>query len=115
MKISTNFSRFVFGVILKEIRGAELLQFEDVQINGNTFKFRPAGIAFASMRELFKHLDLGYPRADNDMPVSYTQLTSVDMTRHIEWIVKTANQSGFEMPHIAAEWERILNQAGIYR
>lgn len=108
MLISTNFSRFMFGVVLKEVRNAPVLEFEEFK-----FKFRPGQIAFASMRELFKHLDLDYPRDSESRPHSYKKLNGADMSRHIEWIVKIAGQSGYELPHITKEWERLLYEAGI--
>ena len=108
MKISTNFNRFIFGVVLSDIRNADILKFADFQ-----WKFRPRQITKESMRELFKHLDLDYPRDEESKPLSYTNLDSKQMSSHVAWIEKIANESGYEMQHIAEEWQRILLQAGI--
>jgi len=110
MKISGHFNRFMFGVILKDIRNADVLIFKDFN-----FKFRPRQIASESMRELFKHLDLSYPRDDKNIPMSYTKLDSKQMTRHVQFIERVAGFSGHEMKHISEEWNRLLQQAGIVK
>jgi prophage antirepressor-like protein len=102
MIISTNFQKFVFGVVLPQIRKAPYLIFREFD-----FKCRPAQISSESLRELLKHLDQSYPRDDKKIPVSYTKLTSKDMNNHIEWIILICGESSFTPDYIEAEWERL--------
>jgi len=111
MKISISFNRFIFGVVLEELRRPNIvLTFREVG-----FKFRTSQISKESMRNLLKYLDLDYPRDDRNEPLSYTKLTSKEMSDHVKWIELKAMESGHEMRHIAEQWERLLNQSGIYK
>ena len=111
MKISLQFNKFIFGVVLEDLRQPNIiLKFEEVG-----FKFRTSQISKESMRNLLKYLDLDYPRDDRNEPLSYTKLTSKEMSNHIKWIELKAMESGHEMLYITQEWERLLNQCGIYK
>ena len=65
MKISISFNRFIFGVVLEELRRPNIvLTFREVG-----FKFRTSQISKESMRNLLKYLDLDYPRDDRNEPL----------------------------------------------
>lgn len=104
MNISINFNRFIFGVVLRDLRKSDVvLKFEHPR-----FKFRPAGITKESFRELLKHLDFNYPRDDKGVPISYTKLTTEQMSNHIRWIELTASNSGVTLDYIEDEWKIIM-------
>lgn len=104
MKISTNFQKFIFGVVLEDLKNSGgVLEFKEPP-----FKFRCDSISKESIRNLLKHLDFNYPRNENGMPLSYTKLDSKQMSDHITWIERQCAFSGIEMRYIADEWERII-------
>jgi hypothetical protein len=108
VKISSNFNRFIFGVVLEDLKKSDgILKFEEPK-----FKFRPKNITKESLRNLLKHLDFDYPRDDEMRPLSYTKLDSKQMSDHIAWIERTAGNSGIELDYIAQEWERIMKGVG---
>lgn len=105
-KVSSNFYRFIFGVVLEDLKKQDgTLQFEEPP-----FKFKPKAISKESLRNLLKHLDFDYPRDEKAMPLSYTKLDSKQMTRHIEWIERQCAYSSIELDYISLEWNRLVNQ-----
>jgi hypothetical protein len=106
VKISSNFNRFIFGVVLNDLKNSDgILKFDEPK-----FKFRPKNITKESLRNLLKYLDFNYPR-DKDMhPLSYAELDSKQMSDHIAWIERTAAWSGIELNYISEEWARIMAQ-----
>lgn len=105
-RLSYQYTKFIFGVVLEHIRDKELV----LQIDEPLFKFKPSGISKESLRNLLKHLDFNYPRDDKGIPVSYTKLTTADMFRHIEWIERQCGFSGFTPKYISQEWERLMEK-----
>ena len=104
MKISTNFNRFIFGVVLEDLKNCGgTLEFKEP-----TFKFRCSQLSKETIRNLLKYLDFNYPRNDDGMPLSYTKLDSKQMTDHVSWIERQCAFSGIEMKYISDEWERII-------
>lgn len=106
MKISNNFNRFIFGVVLEDLKNSGgVLVFQEPP-----FKFRCSQISKESIRNLLKYLDFEYPRDEKEIPLSYTKLDSKQMTRHIDWIERQCAFSGLEMRYITEQWERLVNQ-----
>jgi len=105
MQISNNFNRFIFGVVLEDLRRPNIV----LKFDNPKFQFRTSQISKESLRNLLKYLDLNYPRDDQNEPLSYTKLTSKQMTEHIEFIEQTAGFSGVELKYIADEWQRLIN------
>lgn len=104
MKISSNFNRFIFGVVLEDLKNSGgVLEFQEPP-----FKFRCSQLSKETIRNLLKYLDFNYPRNENGVPLSYTKLDSKQMTRHIEWIERQCAFSGIEMRYIVESWERLL-------
>jgi hypothetical protein len=98
MQISTNFNRFIFSVLRDLHRQYKVLKIDEPRallptnlIDGKT------------LRNLFKYLDLDYPRDERGIPLSYTKLNSKQMTSHINWIERQAGLSGVELSHITRE------------
>ena len=106
MKYSLNFNKFIFGVVLEDLKkSGGVLQFQTPP-----FKFRVSQVSKETIRNLLKHLDFSYPRDEKGVPLSYTKMDSKQMTRHIEWIERQCAYSSIEMNYISAEWERLVNQ-----
>ena len=104
MKISSNFNRFIFGVVLEDLKmSGGVLEFQEPP-----FKFRVTSISKETIRNLLKHLDFNYPRDENAKPLSYTKLDSKQMSDHVNWIERQCAFSGIEMQYISSEWERII-------
>lgn len=104
MKISSNFNRFIFGVVLKDIKSQNMI----LKFSEPKFIMRTAQISSESLRDLLKHLDFTYPRDSESKPLSYTKLDSKQMTAHIQWIELICSQSGFTLQYISDEWDRLL-------
>lgn len=104
MRISSNFQKFIFGVVLEDLkRSGGVLTFQEPP-----FKFRVTSISKETIRNLLKHLDFNYPRDEDGKPLSYTKLDSKQMSEHVTWIERQCAFSGIEMQYISAEWEIII-------
>lgn len=107
MKISPQHNRWLFGVLLEQVREAEIIRFDDLN-----FKFRPKAISKESLRQLFKMCDLNYPKDEKGLGVSYTKIEPSEMNRHINWIIDTVSQT-HSIRFIEAEWDNLMYQCGI--
>lgn len=104
MQISRHFQRFIFGVVLRDLKASNgVLRFENPR-----FFFRTGSVKAESIRNLLKYLDFEYPRDENMIPLSYTKLTTEQMTAHVRWIERQAAMSGIELDYIEKEWQRVL-------
>ena len=104
MKISSQFNRFIFGVVLEDLKNSGgVLSFQ-----APPFKFRVTSISKETIRNLLKHLDFNYPRDEAQKPQSYTKLDSKQMSLHVEWIERQCAFSGIEMQYISDAWEQII-------
>lgn len=107
MRISTNFQKYIFGVVLEDLKNCGgALEFKEPP-----FKFRCSQLSKETIRNLLKYLDFNYPRNDNGIPLSYTKLDSKQMSDHVTWIERQCAFSGIEMKYIVESWERIINSA----
>lgn len=107
MRISTNFNRFIFGVVLEDLKNCGgVLEFKEPP-----FKFRCSQLSKETIRNLLKYLDFNYPRNENGVPLSYTKLDSKQMSDHVTWIERQCAFSGIEMKYIVESWERIKKLA----
>ena len=103
MKISSNFNRFIFGVVLEDLKNSGgVLEFKEPP-----FKFRCSQLSKETIRNLLKYLDFNYQRNENGVPLSYTKLDSKQMSDHVTWIERQCAFSGIEMKYIVESWERI--------
>jgi hypothetical protein len=105
MKISNNFNRFIFSVLKDLRRRCKVLKIDEPRA-----LLPISSLDAETLRNLLKYLDLGYPRDDRGIPLSYTKLDSKQMSEHVNWIEKQAGLSGVELSHITREWARIMVQ-----
>ncbi len=65
--------------------------------------------------QLLKLINPYYPKLNNLLPASTKLLDSKQMSDHIKWVERWCAENGLQMPYIAEEWERVLEQAGIVK
>lgn len=102
--LNQRFSRFIFGVVLKQLREPSII----LEFDTPRFKFKPSGLSTESVRNLLKYLDFDYPRDENGQPLSYRDMSNKQMHDHVMWIEKMASQSGFTLKYIEDEWNRYM-------
>jgi hypothetical protein len=111
MKISSQFQKFFFGVVIPEIKKApQPLKYQ------HPFTNEWALVDFSKVKDnsvylAMKIVNPHYPKANNLFPKSTTLLDSKDMTKHIQWIERFLSQNGHTCKHIEQEWEQILNNS----
>ena len=121
MNISTHYNRFYHGVVLKQVLGAPLIKVEDIKIGGVPFAFCPGQMKrqfhgrMDSVKQLLKKLNLDYPRDEDGEPISTIKLDNLQLSQHIEAVIKMCADGGYELPFVADEWERVKEQAEGHR
>jgi len=64
------------------------------------------------LKQIFKLMNLYYP-IEEDGKVSTCDITSKELSRHIEFVLKIMGENGVLLPFIEEGWQRLLEQAGI--
>ena len=106
MIISRSFNRFYFGVIVKQLKEADVLFCANLN-----FRFKPRQVRIKSFYHLLKALDLGYPNCKNKK-MSLTKINNKQLLAHIEFCFKLAADSGYKMPYVEEQWE-LLKKEGV--
>jgi len=124
MKISSQFNRFYFGVVLTQvlnakddlkrpIREIQFREWQDTSHGGAlTFYKYEDYRDVEDLKEIFKLMNLDYPIM-GDSKTSTIEVTSKELSRHIEWVIKIMGENGIELDFIREQWDRLLEQAGI--
>ena len=119
MNISQRFNRYLHGVVLdqcfKHSRQVSFREWKDTSTGGCLIFYR--GDDYSTLEELkviLKLMDLNFP-IEEDGKVSTRDITSKEMTRHIEFVLKIMAENGTLLPVVEEEWQRLLEQAGIER
>ena len=105
-QLSYQFTKFMFGVVLRDLRNKEIV----LKFDTPRFMFRPSGISKESVRNLLKHLDFDYKRDDEGNPASYRDMSNADMTRHLQWIERQVAYSGYTLEYITEEWNKLIER-----
>ena len=106
MKISSNFNR-LYHALLKECKTLKLLR---VDFGDDTYQFRPRAIGDNSFKQLMKALNEEYPRDEEGKPISTRDITSKELTEHIEWLINVVYANGGKIRHIEEEYKRIFER-----
>lgn len=106
MQISNNFNRFFFGVVIKELKNLPPLEFEFM---GKNCKVNFRALKASSIYQLLKQINKHYPIDENFTKLSTKDITSGQMSQHIQWIERLVSFNGYTFDYVAEEWERILN------
>ena len=115
--ITSHFSRFYHGVVLKQVfdnsRQVSFREWKDTNTGGCLIFYRGEDYsAMDELKQIFKLMNLYYP-IEEDGKVSTRDITSKELTRHIEFVLKIMGENGILLPFIEDEWERMLQDAGI--
>lgn len=122
MKISTQFSRFFFGVVCPQLKQGAVKRFIETgkgmgyrnPYTHKTVYFDMRQIGDDAVYQFLKLINPDYPRDDTHITPLSTKLIDTDiMTSHIKWIERWAGLNGLELQYIADEWEKLLLEAGI--
>ena len=119
MNISNNFNRFLHGVVLKQCfdnsRQVSFRSWKDTTTGGCLIFYRGEDYdTMDELKQLFKLMNLYYP-IEEDGKVSTRDITSKELSRHIEFVLKIMGENGILLPFIEEDWDRILQDAGIHK
>ena len=119
MNISIAFNNFYHGPVLTELfRRCGTLKFRlwiDSE-TGGVFEF-VKGEHFNDMedlKQLLKNMNLDYPIEEEDK-TSTSEIDSKSLVQHIDFVIAIAGENNISFGFIEDEWERLLNEANIYR
>jgi hypothetical protein len=109
-KISHNFRKFFFGVVIPEmIKIPFPLRYQN-PFTGDWFLADLSKIPDKEIYNFLKMINPYYPKYLGLSPISTTELTSEQMTKHIQWIERWASENGVTFGYILEEWEKIVSQ-----
>lgn len=94
MKISSEFNRFIHGVVLKEIITKNILM---VDLGRSKLTFHPYKFSPETLKWFLKILDFNYPREVDGKPFSYTKLSEADTLKHLNFIEMLLIDNGYEV------------------
>lgn len=107
MKISSNFNRLYWGLIITDIK-CNLKH--PIKLNHKYWGYIQIDLSRLSkdsIHQLLKQLT-NYPKDENMKPKSLTEISSKELANHIELIKIMMNQNGFTFKADEQEWERLL-------
>ncbi|MCB5278931.1 MAG: hypothetical protein LHW59_05375 [Candidatus Cloacimonetes bacterium] len=114
MKISTSFSKYFFGVVIKQVR--EQATYPLVYQNPITKESWMIDLQVIDDKDVYQLLKLinpDYPKINELLPVSTTLLTSKELSDHIKWVERFMAENGVCLGYVEEAWQRILESAGI--
>lgn len=117
MLISTRFQKFFFGVVCPQLKQKAIEKDKPMMYYYLPAKewslINLAQVSDEGIYQLLKIINPYYPKLNGILPASTKVISSKQMSDHIKWIERWANENGLELPYIADEWEKILQEAGI--
>jgi len=117
MTISNQFNKYLHGAVLKQVfdnsRQVSFREWLDTNTGGCLIFYKGEDYdTMDELKQLFKLMNLDYP-IEEDGKVSTRDITSKELSRHIEFVLKIIGENGVLLPFIEDEWQRLLEQAGI--
>jgi transposase len=106
MLISSNYNRWYRANIVEDIK--RNLDFPIVWAGG---QIRLNSLSRNSIHEMLKYLNLSYPKDNDGVPISFTQINNKQLTEHIEEIRKLMAENGYTFYFDEVEWARLCLQA----
>ena len=88
MKIRNEFSRFMHGVVLKELWALRYLEIRELHV-----AIRPFYLAFDTLKQVLKRLDTDYP-------LTYTKLNTEEVLSHIAFIERLMSENHHEANYL---------------
>lgn len=107
MNISSNFQKFFFGVVCKEIKKLPPMK---IKFMGEWSMINFRMVKSESIYQILKQLNKNYPLAEDGKKLSTTKLNSKQMTDHILWIERVVSFNGFTFKYVSDEWSRLIEQ-----
>jgi len=117
VEISGAFNRYLHGVVLNQCftnsRQISFREWLDTNTGGCLIFYRGEDYdTMDELKQIFKLMNLYYP-IEEDGKVSTCDITSKELSRHIEFVLKIMGENGVLLPFIEEGWQRLLEQAGI--
>lgn len=117
MKISSEFQKFFFGVVCPQLK-------EEAIKNGKPMMYQHpltkewylldiAKVSDDGIYQLLKLVNPYYPKLNDLLPASTKVLSNKQLSDHIKWVERWANENGLELQYISDEWGRLLKENGI--
>ena len=115
MIINSQFNKFYHGANLNDIlRNARSITFReilDTRTNQPFEVFRYEDYhTMDEVKQLFKLMNLDYPNDEKDERLSTKLINNEQLIQHINFIIKTMGESGYEISYIKEEWDRIIGE-----
>ena len=95
MRIRNEFSRFMHGVVLKELWALRYLEIRELHV-----AIRPFYLAFDTLKQVLKRLDTDYPKDKEGKPLSYTKLNNEEVLSHIAFIERLMSENHHEANYL---------------
>jgi len=111
MKISNNFNKFFFGVILKELKKCPQPMKYQNPFTQEWYLINLNIVSDKGTYQLLKLINPHYPKLNDLLPASTTVLSNKHLVQHIQWIERWCSQNGYTMKHIEDEWEQIIQNS----
>ena len=117
MLISTHFQKFFFGVVCPQLKAKALEKEKPMMyqhpLTKEWFLINLKQVSDDGVYQLLKLINPHYPKLNGLLPASTKVLDNKKLTQHIQWVERWAGDNGLELPYIADEWQKILQEAGI--
>ena len=92
MRISSDFNRFIHGVVLKEVQKIPFLKISALQI-----AIKPRYLTANALKKILKVIDDDYPKDKDNEPFSYKKLNELDFLKHIALIECLCAENGYTL------------------
>lgn len=105
MRISSQFNRFMHGVVLAEVNRLRTLK-----TSQPAYLIRPFYLSPQTLKQVLKYLDYDYPRTKDGTPLSYKGLSVLEMLSHIAFIETLLASNGVS-PKYLIEFKKEIGDA----
>lgn len=105
MEISRKFQGFFFGVVCKEIKKLPPMK---IKFMGEWSMINFRNVKSASIYQILKQLNKNYPLDKDGKKLSTKEMTSKQMTDHIQWIERVVSWNGHTFDYVTREWQRLI-------
>lgn len=92
LRISSDFNRFIHGVVLKEVQKIPFLKVGALKI-----AIKPRYLSRNALKKILKIIDDEYPKDKNQEPFSYKKLNELDFLKHIAFIECLCAENGYTL------------------
>ena len=115
MKISPEYNNFYHGATISDVlKGCSRIVFNELidTATGKAFEIvkHEDYTTLDDLKQLFKILNTDYPIDERELSLkmSTKNIDNKQLGDHIDFIIKTVGESGYEVSFVREEWERIM-------